>query len=179
MATKTAKKAAAKKAAPAAKAKPRAKKVPAIPPGYEGVTPYLVVSGAAKALAFYAKAFGAKELVRMSGPGGKVMHAEVEIAGRARLMLADEFPEMGAVSPKTLKGTATGLLVYVPDVDALVKRAVAAGAKVVKPVADQFYGDRSGLLMDPFGHKWSFATHVEDVSPAEMKKRMAAFANAT
>jgi PhnB protein len=148
-------------------------KVTPIPAEYEGATPYLIVAGAAKALAFYKKAFGAKELARFDGPGGKVMHAEIQIGKTARVMLADEFPDMGAVSPRSLKGTPVGLLVYVADVDAFVKRAVAAGAKSQRKVEDMFYGDRAGTVADPFGHKWTFATHIEDVPVREMKKRLA------
>ena len=138
-----------------------------IPDGYHTVTPYLIVQGAAKALDFYKKAFGATELVRMPGPGGKIMHAEVQI-GDSRVMLADEFPEMDARGPQALGGTPVGLCIYVENVDALFDRAVTAGAKVLRPVVDQFYGDRSGTVADPFGHKWTIATHVEDVSPEEM-----------
>ena len=144
-----------------------------IPEGYHTVTPYLVVQGAAKALEFYKKAFGATELVRMPGPGGKVMHAEIRI-GDSPVMLADEFPEMDARGPQALGGTPVGLCIYVENVDALFDRAVTAGAKVLRPVVDQFYGDRSGTVADPFGHKWTIATHKEDVSPEEMKRRMAA-----
>jgi PhnB protein len=153
----------------AAKARP-------IPEGYYTITPYVSVRGAAEAIAFYKKAFGAKELVRMDMPGGRVGHAELQI-GNSRLMLADEMPDMpDAVtsSPKALGGTTFGLMVYVDDVDAQFKQAVASGATVKRPVTDQFYGDRSGTIEDPFGHIWTLATHVEDVSPEEMKKRMAA-----
>src|SRR3954447_13114919 len=144
-----------------------------IPDGYHSVTPYLVVQGAAKALEFYKKAFGATELFRMPGPGGKIMHAEIRI-GDSPVMLADEFPEMDARGPQTLGGTPVGLMIYCEDVDALFNQAVSAGAKVLRPVVDQFYGDRSGTVADPFGHKWTIATHKEDVSPEEMKRRMAA-----
>jgi len=147
--------------------------VKAIPDGYHTVTPYIICDGAAAALDYYKKAFGAEEIDRHGGPGGKIMHAEIKI-GDSRLMLADEFPEMGAKSPKTLGGTPFGLCVYVNDCDAAFNRAVAAGGKVERPLANQFYGDRSGTLIDPFGHKWTISTHVEDVSPAEMQKRMAA-----
>jgi PhnB protein len=144
-----------------------------IPPGYHSVTPYLIVRGAARAIEFYRKAFGATEEVRLDGPGGAVMHAEVQI-GDSRVMLADEHPAMGAVGPETLEGTSVGLMIYVPDVDARFAQAVAAGGKVVRPVADQFYGDRSGTLVDPFGHKWTIATHTEDVSDEEIHRRFAA-----
>jgi PhnB protein len=151
-------------------------KVKSIPDGYHTVTPYLSLKGASDAIAFYKKAFGAEEIYRMEMPGNKVGHAEIQI-GDSRLMLADEMPEMPdavALSPRTLKGTTFGLNVYVSDVDARFKRAVDAGAKVKRPVTDQFYGDRSGTLEDPFGHIWTLSTHVEDVTPEEMKKRMAA-----
>jgi PhnB protein len=144
-----------------------------IPDGYHTVTPYLVVQGASKALDFYKKAFGATELFRMPGPGGKVMHAEIKI-GDSPVMLADEFPEMDARGPQALGGTPVGLMIYCEDVDAVFDRAVTAGAKVLRPVVDQFYGDRSGTLSDPFGHKWTIATHKEDVPMAEMQRRMAA-----
>jgi len=144
-----------------------------IPEGYHSITPYLVVRGAAKALDFYKQAFGAKELFRMPGPGGVIMHAEIKI-GDSPIMLADEAPERGATSPQSINGTAVGLMLYVPDVDAKFKQAIAAGGKEVMPVKDQFYGDRSGTLTDPFGHKWTLGTHKEDVSAEEMQKRMAA-----
>lgn len=141
-----------------------------IPEGYHTLTPYLIVKGAAAALEFYAKALGARELVRMADPSGKVGHAEMKI-GDSPFMLADEFPEMGAVAPPAGGGHSVSFLVYVPDVDAAFARALAAGAKAVRPVQDQFYGDRSGTLEDPFGHQWTLATHVEDVSPEEMERR--------
>lgn len=145
-----------------------------IPDGYHTVTPYLILNDAAGALAFYKKAFGATELVRMPGPGGKIMHAEIKI-GDSPIMLADEFPEMGARSPQAYGGTPVSLALYVEDVDARVDQAVAAGATVRRPVADQFYGDRSGTVEDPFGHVWTLSTHKEDVSPEEMQRRIAAF----
>jgi PhnB protein len=144
-----------------------------IPEGYHTVTPYLIVKGAAQALDFYRRAWGAKETVRMPGPEGKIMHAEIQI-GDSKLMLADEFPEMGAVSPQTIGGTPVGICLYVENVDALYQQAVAAGAKVERPLQNQFYGDRSATLSDPYGHKWTIATHVEDVTPQEMEQRMAA-----
>jgi PhnB protein len=144
-----------------------------IPEGYHTVTPYLIVKGAAQALDFYRRAWGAKESVRMPGPEGKIMHAEIQI-GDSKLMLADEFPEMGAVSPQTIGGTPVGICLYVENVDALYQQAVAAGAKVERPLQNQFYGDRSATLSDPYGHKWTIATHVEDVPPQEMERRMAA-----
>ena len=143
-----------------------------IPDGYQQVMPYLVVRGATKALDFYKRAFGAKERMRLP-MGDRIGHAEIEI-GDCVVMLADEFPEMGANSPETIGGTPVGLCLYVEDVDAVFKRAIAAGGKEEKPLKDQFYGDRSGTLIDPFGHKWTIATHVEDVSSEEMQRRMAA-----
>jgi PhnB protein len=132
----------------------------------------LIVRGATKALEFYKRAFGAKERMRLP-MGDRIGHAEIEIGGCV-LMLADEFPEWGAKSPQTIGGTPVGLAVYVDDVDAVFKQAIAAGGKEEKPVKDQFYGDRSGTLIDPFGHKWTIATLVEDVSSEEMQRRMAA-----
>lgn len=144
----------------------------AIPDGYHSVTPYLIVKGAARALEFYKKAFNAQELYRMDAPGGTIGHAEIQI-GDSRIMLSDEFPEMGARSPETLGGSPIGLCIYVENVDVFFKQAVAAGGKEERPVKDQFYGDRSGTLRDPFGHQWTIATHKEDVSPEEMARRMA------
>lgn len=141
-----------------------------IPEGYHTVTPYLIVSGAGKALDFYRRAFGATELMRLPGPGDQVMHAEIKI-GDSIIMLADEFPEMGARSPQSIGGSPVGICLYVPDVDALFQQAIAAGAKEERPVKDQFYGDRSGTLRDPFGHKWTIATHMEDLTPEEIGQR--------
>ncbi len=148
-------------------------RVKTIPEGYHSVTPYLCIDGAAEAIEFYKKAFGAKELSRMPAPGGKVGHAEVQI-GDSHVMLADEFPEMGFRSPKSIGGTPVMMHLYVEDVDAAVTRAASAGAKVVRAVEDQFYGDRGGKIEDPFGHSWYVSTHVEDVSPEELEKRAAA-----
>lgn len=145
--------------------------VKAVPEGYEGVTPYLICKNAEAAIDFYKRAFGAVELFRIGSPG-MVGHAEMKI-GSAVIMLADEFPDMGAVSPDTVGGTPVQLMVYVNDVDAFVERAVAEGLEVLRPVQDQFYGDRSGQFRDPFGHVWAFATHIEDVSPEEMNRRAA------
>jgi PhnB protein len=148
-------------------------KVSYIPKDYNSVTPYLIVKGAAQAIDYYKKVFGATELFRMNGPDGKVGHAELKI-GNSHVMLADENPNMGEghVSASTVGGSPVSLYVYLPDVDAVVKRAEAEGAKVLKPVQDQFYGDRNGFLRDPFGHLWGVATHVEDVSPKELEERM-------
>jgi PhnB protein len=148
-------------------------KVKPIPEGYHNVTPYLIVDGAAKAIDFYRKVFAASEKMRMAAPGGKVGHAELTI-GDSMIMLADEHPEMDNRGPHAFKGAAVSLMVYVPDVDATVKTALASGAKVVRPVENQFYGDRMGTIEDPFGHRWYVATHVEDVPPEEMAKRAAA-----
>ena len=147
--------------------------VQAIPTGYAGVTPYLIIREAARALEFYKKAFGATELMRFPAPGGKIGHAEIKI-GDGVVMLADESPEMGHKSPQTLGGSAITLMFYVPDVDAQFAKAVAAGGTVKQALRDQFYGDRSGTITDPFGHIWTIATHKEDVSPEEMQRRMAA-----
>ena len=146
-----------------------------IPDGYHSVTPYLIITGAADAIEFYKKAFGATELFRMPAPGGKVGHAEIRI-GNSPIMLADESTEMGYLSPATLGGTPVSLMIYVEDVDTIFNQAIAAGGEQLKPLQDQFYGDRSGTLKDPFGHTWHVATHKEDVSPEEMDKRMAAMA---
>jgi PhnB protein len=144
--------------------------VKAIPEGYEGSIPYLSCKDATRAIEFYKKAFGATELMRMPAPEGKIGHAEIQI-GAAKIMLADEFPEMGFMSPLSLGGSPVGIHIYVEDVDALTSKASAAGAKIDRPVADQFYGDRSVTLSDPFGHRWFFATHKEDLSQEEMRQR--------
>jgi len=141
-----------------------------IPADYRGVTPYLCIKDAARALEFYQRAFGARETMRMAQPDGRIGHAEIRI-GDAVVMLADEFPEMGFRSPQTLGGSPVNLLVYVQDVDAFVKQAEAAGATVQRPPSDQFYGDRMAVLTDPFGHGWSIATHIEDVPEDEMQRR--------
>ena len=141
-----------------------------IPDGYHAVTPYLTCRDAAAAIAFYKLAFGATETLRLTDAAGKVGHAEVRI-GDCAVMLSDEFPEWQAISPQTLGGATCALNLYVPDVDAAYDRAIAAGATPIMPVADQFYGDRSGSVRDPFGHKWAISTHLEQVSPQEMQRR--------
>jgi PhnB protein len=141
-----------------------------IPEGHHAVTPYLIVKGAANAIEFYKKAFDATEVMRMPDPAGRIMHAEIKV-GDSRIMMADEIPEMGFRGPQSLGGTPVSLLLYVNDVDAQAKKAVAAGAKVMRPVQDQFYGDRSGTFTDPFGHVWTIATRKEDLSNQEIQKR--------
>lgn len=143
-----------------------------IPEGYHSVTPYLCIKGAVQALEYYKKAFGAIELFRMEHDG-KIGHAEIKI-GDSPIMLADEFPEMGFVSPQTLGGSPVGIMIYVEDVDTVFKQAIDSGGVEKKALEDQFYGDRSGTLTDPFGHVWTVATHKEDVSPEEIDKRLAA-----
>jgi PhnB protein len=147
-------------------------KVKPIPDGYPQVTPYLSINGANEAIEFYTTVFGAKERMRLPAPGGKVGHAELEF-GDSLIMLADEFPDMGARSPKTIGGSPVTLSVYVEDVDDVFARALKAGATETRPVQDQFYGDRLGQFEDPFGHVWAVATHIEDVAPDEMAKRAA------
>jgi PhnB protein len=141
-----------------------------IPEGYHTVSPYLAVDDAARAIEYYARAFGAKEVVRMDGPGGTIAHAELEV-GDSRIMLSDPFPQASTQPPKELGGTTASVFMYVEDVDAVVKQAVDAGGKVTMEVAAQFWGDRFGTVTDPFGHVWSIATHVEDVPPDEMAER--------
>ena len=143
-----------------------------IPAGYHNVTPYLIVRNGAEAIEFYKKAFNAVELMRFPGPGGKIMHAEVKI-GDSPVMLADEMPDEGHVGPQTLGGVSVSMMLYVEDVDKQFAQAVTAGATVKRPVQDQFYGDRNGILVDPFGHVWTLGTHKEDLSMDEVKKRMA------
>jgi PhnB protein len=144
-----------------------------IPDGYHSVTPYLILSSASDAIAFYKRALGADEVMRMDDPAGKIHHAEISIGG-SRIMLADEHPEIQALSPQTIGGSPVSIHVYVEDVDAMVQRAVAAGAKLIRPVADQFYGDRVGGIEDPFGYRWFIATHKEDLSMDEIRRRGAA-----
>jgi PhnB protein len=150
-----------------------ASKVNPIPEGYHSVTPYLIVKGAADAIEFYKKAFGAAELFRMGQPDGRIGHAEIKI-GDSAIMLADEFPELGHTSPKTLGGSPVSLLIYVEDVDTVFAQAIASGATEDRPVEDKFYGDRGGSLVDPFGHIWHIATHIEDLSPEQMQERATA-----
>jgi len=146
-------------------------KVKPIPEGYHSVMPYLTVRNAARAIDFYTRAFGAKEMIRMEGPQGTIGHAELRI-GDSVLMIADEMPGSSTRSPETLGGTTGGVFLYVENVDATFDQAVAAGAKSDQRPADMFWGDRFGRLTDPFGHSWSMATHIEDVAPQEMRKRM-------
>lgn len=141
-----------------------------IPEGYHTVSPYLAVDDAARAIEYYTKAFGAQEVVRMEAPGGRIGHAELEL-GDSRIMLSDPFPQASTRPPKQLGGTSVSVMLYVEDVDALMKRAVDSGATVTMEAADQFWGDRFGVVTDPFGHVWSLATHVEDVPPEEMAER--------
>ena len=166
-------KAASKKAAVKKTSTPKKKVVKPIPDGYHAVTPYLGIRGAAAALDFYKKAFGARELLRMQAPGGKIGHAEVKI-GDSIVMLADEFPEMGFLGPQSHGGTSVNLHLYVKNVDSVVAQAIAAGAKIVRPVKDEFYGDRAGMVEDPFGHRWYVATHKEELSKAEIRRRIEA-----
>lgn len=151
--------------------------VKAIPEGYHTVIPYLVISGAARAIEFYKQAFGATEIMRFPAPGDKIGHAEIKI-GDSVIMLADEYPEMGYRSPQSLGGTPVSIVLYVENVDRVVERAVKAGAKLEREVADQFYGDRNGTITDPFGHVWTVATHKEEVSVEEMKRRAASMMTA-
>jgi PhnB protein len=149
-----------------------------IPEGYSTATPYLIVKGAAEAIEFYKRAFGATEMLHMADPQGRIGHAEIRI-GDSVIMLADEHPAMGYRGPRALGGSSVSILLYLDDVDTVFERAVKAGAKALRPVADQFYGDRSGTLEDPFGHVWTIATHVEDVPPEELKRRAEAAMRAT
>lgn len=144
-----------------------------IPDGYHTVTPYLIINGAAEAIDFYKRAFGATEILRMPDPKGRIGHAEIRV-GDSVIMMADEHQEMGYRGPRSLGGTSVSILLYVDNVDTVFDRAIKAGAKSQRPVADQFYGDRMGTLEDPFGHVWTIGTHIEDVSPEEMQRRMAA-----
>lgn len=147
--------------------------VSAIPQGYHTVTPYLTVDGAAEAIRFYGQAFGATEVLRMEMGGGRLAHAEIRI-GDSHVMLSDEWPDMNMVGPNARGGATSSLLIYTPDVDSDYARAIAAGCTAERPPEDQFWGDRMGVLVDPFGHRWSLATHKEDVCADEMQRRMAA-----
>lgn len=142
-----------------------------IPDGYHSITPYLIVRDAARALDFYKQAFGAVELLRMAHPTGKIGHAEIKI-GDSIIMMADEFPDHDIRSPESFGGSPVSLLLYVKDVDTAFPQAIAAGGTVIKPIADQFYGDRSGMLKDPFGHTWSISTHKEDLTPEQVQQRI-------
>jgi PhnB protein len=142
-----------------------------LPSGYHTVMSYLIVRDGARAIEFYEQAFGAEERLRLPGPDGKLGHAELCI-GDSVFMLADEYPDMGALSPQTLGGAGMSFILYVDDCDAVFERAVQAGGEIVRPVADQFYGDRSGIVKDPFGHQWSVATHLEDLDMDELMRRM-------
>jgi len=153
-----------------------AQKAAATPKGYHTVTPSLFVAGAAKAIEFYKKALGAEEQMRFAGPDGKIMHAEIKL-GDSIVMLADEMPDMGGKGPKSIGGTPVSFFVYGENVDAAWKRAVDAGCKEVVPLADQFWGDRTGCLEDPFGHQWWLATHVQDLTPEEIRKNAEAYFN--
>ena len=146
--------------------------VPFKPEGYHSVTPYLIVKDAKQALEFYAKAFGATELLRLADPGGGIMHCEFQI-GDSKIMMAGEYPGMGALSPQTIGGTPVSFCIYVENCDEMFKQAIAAGGKEKRPVTDQFYGDRSGTLEDPFGHTWTVATHKEDFTPEQIEERAA------
>ncbi len=154
------------------KIKPKKKKVLAIPKGYHSITAYLIVDGGAQALEFYKKAFGAKKGISLEG-NGKIMHAEITI-GDSKIMVSDGCSDMGARDPKHFGGSPVTMHLYVKDVDAMIKRALAAGATLLRPVEDMFYGDRAGEIQDPFGHRWHIATHVEDLTTAQIKKRAAA-----
>jgi PhnB protein len=154
----------------------KAATVPAVPEGHRSLAPYLCVRGASRAMDFYARAFGARELFHMTGPDNSISHAEMQI-GDSVLMLADEKPEQGAKSPEAYGGSPASVFLYLPDVDAVFERATAAGARVLMPPTDMLWGDRYGKLTDPFGHEWGIATHVEDVSPEETQKRLAAMAS--
>lgn len=149
--------------------------VRAIPEGYHSVTPYMIIKGAAGALEYYKKAFNATELMRIDGPNGTIGHAEIRI-GDSILMMADEFPQMGCLSPLTAGSVSVSLMIYVPNVDEIFAQAIKAGGTEKRAIQNQFYGDRSGTLVDPFGHMWTVSTHIEDVPPDELARRAAASA---
>ena len=151
-----------------------AKKVQSVPKGYHTVTPNLVVAGAVQAIDFYKKAFGAEEIMRFPGPDGKIMHAELKI-GDSIIMLVDEMPDQGTRGPKAIGGSPVGFFIYRDDVDAAWKRALDAGASAIVPLADQFWGDRSGCIEDPFGHRWWLAQHIQDLTPEEIQKAASEF----
>jgi len=151
-----------------------AQQVKAIPDGYHTITPGLTVRDGAKAVEFYKRAFGAQQVFRMDRPDGRLMHAELQI-GTSRIMLGEEYPQQGCQSPESLKGTPVSFYLYVPDADAAFAQAIAAGAKAVKPVSDMFWGDRQGEVSDPFGHRWSVATHQEDLTPEQIGQRSQEF----
>jgi PhnB protein len=148
-------------------------RVKQVPEGYHTATPYLLIGGASKAIDYYRKAFGAEEVMRFADPSGTVAHAEIQI-GDSRIMLGEEMPQIGFRGPRTIGSSPAGIALYVADVDAVFDRAIAAGGTAMRPVVDQFYGDRSGTLTDPFGHVWTVATHIEDVPPEEMRRRFEA-----
>jgi uncharacterized glyoxalase superfamily protein PhnB len=176
--TKTSKTTKTKKGTnPRAVTKTKSAKPTPIPTGFNTVTPHLTVKGASRAIEFYKNAFGAKEKTRMPGPDGSIMHASLQI-GDSMLMLNDEFPQMGAKSPSSLNGSPVTVHLYVKNADAVYNKAVAAGAKVIMPMQNQFWGDRYGVLVDPFGHMWSIASRIEIVTPKSMAKRMAAMKRA-
>lgn len=172
MVKKSAKSKSAKRRAGKPKAKTgKPRRVTPIPAGYHSITPYLIINGAAAALEFYKNAFDAKEKVRMPAPGGRIGHAEILI-GTSRVMLADENPEMGARAPQPGSSSPVSILLYVKDVDKVFERAVNSGARIERPLRNEFYGDRTDTLIDPYGHRWHIHTHIEDVSPKEMQRRM-------
>ncbi len=173
-AVKTLKKSSVRKKKPVKKvtAARSRKKVSHQPKGYNSITPYLIVNDGNKAINFYKKAFNAKVVMKMDRPDGKIAHAELKI-GDAKIMVADECPSMGAHSPTNSNGTGVGIHLYIKNVDGVVKRAVSAGAKVIRPTENMFYGDRIAAVTDPYGHQWSIATHFEDVTQAQMRKRAA------
>ncbi len=151
---------------------PKTPRVHYIPAGYHSVIPYIIVNHGARALEWYKNVFGATEIMRFPMPDGRIGHAELQV-GDAHFMLADEFPERQALSPQSVGGTASAVMLYVPDADSVFKKAVANGAKVKEELSDKFYGDRNGSFYDPFGHQWTVGTHIEDVTPEEVKRRMA------
>lgn len=162
-----------KKVVKKSSAKSKPKKVSAIPKGYNNITPYLIIEGASSAIEFYKKAFGAKEKLRMERDG-RIGHAELQI-GDTKIMLADECPEMQALSPKNIGGSPVSIHLYIKNVDEVTERSVSLGSRLIRPAQDMFYGDRSSFIEDPYGHKWSLSTHIENISPAKIKKRAQEF----